>query len=83
MNAPYCFVSATGIVFILLQMALSMSEDVISKGPTEEEASIRVDQYMSNSAPNHVYPYVASFVTFVCIFVSLMMVICYAPILGR
>ena len=83
MNATYSFVFATGVVFLLLQMALSMSEDEIPKGSTEKAALIRVDHYMSNSAPHHVYPYAASLVTFVCIFVSLMMVICYAPILGR
>ena len=80
------FVQYTMPVFMalfLFQMITFMNEAVVIDAPLEEVPFVRIDHFISNSASHHIYPYLASFITFVCIFVSLMMVICYAPLLGR
>ena len=68
---------------VLFQFTTFMNEESAVHGFKNEESIVHVDLYITNSSSHHIYPYLASFITFVCIFVSLMMVICYAPLLGR
>lgn len=64
------------------QTALSLHDESSQYLNLKDGTFVTVDHLHSNSTTRHIYPYLASFITFVCILVSLVIVITYAPRLG-
>ena len=83
MESHYSSALLIALAVLLFQLTTFMNEVPTLHGLVKEDSVVLVDLYTTNSTSHHIYPYLASFITFVCIFVSLMMVICYAPLLGR
>lgn len=81
MESPYYAAAIMAMALFLFQINTLLHEDPMMDNMKDESAVI-VDFYITNSTSHHIYPYLASFITFVCIFTSLMMVICFAPLLG-
>jgi hypothetical protein len=81
MESPYYAAAIIALALFLFQVTALLNEDPIT-GIMKDESAIQVNTYITNSTSHHIYPYLASFITFVCIFTSLMMVICFAPLLN-
>jgi hypothetical protein len=79
MESPYYAAAIMVMALFLFQVTALLNEDPITG---KDESAIQMNNYITNSSSHHIYPYLASFITFVCIFTSLMMVICYAPLLN-
>ena len=83
MKSPYVatIIICTALIY-LNQTAVSLNDESRGCLNLVDGSCINVDHLLSNSTTRHIYPYLASFITFVCILVSLVIVITYAPRLG-
>lgn len=75
-----------GGVILFLSEVLSIIQDydnMMINNQDKEEGVVQINYYTTNATTSHEYPWVASFLTFICVLVALVMVITFAPLLGR